>query len=399
MNAIELITKYSRKAWDKVYKMESMSSLLDVPNGLFEFTGAKTVRIAKYTAGGLSDYYRNNAVTGADPEGKRIGYAASDLSLVWETFTLEKDRAAKFNIELMDNEETDGLAIGATTSEVSRTVMVPEVDAYCFAKISSYCSAALGNLVPGSVVDNKALAPLNDAFLYFDNHEVPAENQIIFVSPTYLNGLRTTQEMTRMLGLGDWDKNVSFRMTEYEGRKLVVVPPQRFNTQVELYAGGYRCTGTPIDFLVVAKDAVTHIVKYEKLKVIGGDMNLAGNNFDGYTVYARIYHDVFVPDNKRFAIYCHTGAYTYSGVATGAKTLTVDITTGNKIKAINLFPADVYAAGFVTSASTVAPGAAVTINESVKVKVGDVLAANKYVVAYDSYGKCIACTAAVVVSQ
>lgn len=391
MNAIQLITKYSTKQWDMVYKKESMSSLLDVPSKLLQFIGAKTVKIGKFTAGGLSDYYRNNSELNGSENG--IGYSTSDMSLVWEEFTLEKDRAAKFTVELMDNEETDGLAIGAATTEVSRTVMIPEVDAYCFAKVSSYCTKDLGNLVDGAVVDGKALAPLNDAFLYFDNHEVPAENQIIFVSPTYLNGLRTTTEITRMLGLGDWDKNVSFRMTEYEGRKLVVVPPQRFNTEVLLHKNGYRCTGKPIDFLVVAKDAVTHVVKYEKVKVIGGDMNLAGNNFDGYSIYARIYHDVFVPDNKRFGIYCHTGGYTYTGVATGAKTLSVDLTSTNKVRAFNLFPADVFAAGFVKSATSVTAGADVTVNEGVKVKVGDTLSEATYIVAYDSYGKCIACTA------
>ena len=50
-NYIELITKYSSQAWDKVYKKEAISSMFDAQPGLFQFTGAKTVK-AKRTPSG-----------------------------------------------------------------------------------------------------------------------------------------------------------------------------------------------------------------------------------------------------------------------------------------------------------------------------------------------------------
>lgn len=130
-NQIDLITKYSTKAWDKVYKAEAVSSLLDAPSGMVKFddsfNGAKTVKIAKFMSGGLSDYHRANTPVegnyGANDKG--FGYQTSDMSVVWESFTMKCDRAAKFQVELFDNEETDGLTIGAATTEVSRTVMIP----------------------------------------------------------------------------------------------------------------------------------------------------------------------------------------------------------------------------------------------------------------------------------
>lgn len=57
-NAIELITKYSTKAWDKVYKAESRSAILNGEKDLMKFVGAKTVKIAKPSVSGLSDYKR-----------------------------------------------------------------------------------------------------------------------------------------------------------------------------------------------------------------------------------------------------------------------------------------------------------------------------------------------------
>ena len=321
-NSIDLITKYSTKAWDKVYKAEAISSLLDAPANQVQFTGAKTVKIAKFTAGGLGNYYRNNDSDGYDLAGNYFGYAQSTAGLVWEEFTLRQDRSARYQIEMFDNEETDGLALGAATTEISRTIMIPEVDAYCFSEVAKHARAALGNLVNASFSyasdGSGAYKYLNAALQYFEEHEVPAEKQIIFVSPKFMNDLRVdTRSVSRLLQ-SDMAKDVKFSISSYEGRKLVVVPPQRFKTLVTLSGRGinWESGSAAIDFMVVAADAVLHVVKYNKVKIISGDINLAGGNFDGYSIFARIYHDVFVPENKEYAIYVHTGgsstAFAYS---------------------------------------------------------------------------------------
>ena len=325
-NNIELITKYSPKAWDTVYKQESMSSLLDADSKLVQFTGAKTVKIAKWQNGGLHNYYRNNfgddrvenrAGNSGSTAGSNLAYDASFIGapgfgyqksgarLVWEEFTLRVDRAAAFLIEKFDNEESGEELVGLGVTEISRTTIVPEVDAYCFSTLAGYCDAQLGNYVAESI-SSTPLAMLNAAFLYFDNHEVPIQDQIIFVSPKFLNALRQTSEVTKFLGQTDFNnKDIKFTITEYEGRKLVTVSPERLRTNIVLGAEGYSWASDskPINFLAVSKSAVAHVVKYEKVKVIGDDLNLAGNGFDGYTIYARIYHDVFVPDNKKICLY------------------------------------------------------------------------------------------------
>lgn len=306
-NTIELITKYSTKAWDKVYKAESRSSLLDTPAANVQWTGAKTVKIAKFQAGGLKNYYRNNTETGGT--GNPFGYQTSSVGLTWEERTVKMDRAAQYPIELFDNEETDGLALGAATTEINRLIMVPEVDAYCFSTIAGCCSEELGNLVRVAANKTNALEKLNDALLYFDEHEVPAEDQIIFVSPKYMNYLRNdTTELARYLMQADYDKDVDFKLTSYEGRKFVSVPPQRFRTLFTTDTASssgfsFEAGSEDINFIVCAKSAIMHVVKYNKVKVLSGDVVLAGGGFDGYMLFARIYHDVFVQDNKRFAIY------------------------------------------------------------------------------------------------
>ena len=240
-----------------------------------------------------------------------------------------------------------------------------EVDAYCFSKIASYCSAGLGNLVSEDVTA-KPLAALNAAFTYFANKEVPVADQIAFVSPDFMNALRNSSEVTKFLGQTDYDnKDIKFTITKYQGRQLVEVSPERLRTNIDLFGReGYTwaANSKKINFLLVAKSAVTHVVKYEKVKVIGDDLNLAGNGFDGYTVYARVYHDVFVPDNKRVALYC--------SVAEGAApAMVLDVAVANgKIKSITTHPGEKLAF-VVTSSESKEVGA--TLGNITMAHVGD----------------------------
>ena len=130
-NQIELITKYSEKYWDLVYKQESVTSIFDAKPEFMKFVGAKTVKIAKFQAGGLSDYYRNDGSqpsSGTDFVGASdFGYQKSNVGLVWEEFTISKDRAAAYPIEYFDNEESGGNLVGLGVTEISRTILIPSV--------------------------------------------------------------------------------------------------------------------------------------------------------------------------------------------------------------------------------------------------------------------------------
>lgn len=365
-NQIALITKYSPKYWDLVYKQESRSSLLDSDNpATVQWIDAKTVKIAKFQTGGLDDYHRNNIGddrVNVDDEGNPIvaglpeeyiaangiGYKKSNVGLFWETFTVKCDRAAAYPIEYFDNEESGGQLVGLGVTEISRTTIIPEVDAYCFSTIASYCNASRGN----KVVENfktagaKPVEALNKALQYFDEHEVPNENRLIFVSPAFLTALRNTTEVQKPLLQKDFNANVKFTITDYEGNKLITVAPNRFRTNISIFGRqgfGWKSTSEEINFLAVSKEAVIHVVKYDKVKVLGGDINLAGNGFDGYTVYARVYHDVFVPDNKVFGLYLSVNGAAGGDSTKAAKGIDLAITfnAANKVTAIDTYPTDV----------------------------------------------------------
>ena len=396
-NSIELITTYSPKYWDVVYKQEAVTSILDANPKMVKFEGTKTVKIAKWQNGGLQNYYRNNI---GDPrvnagEGNFVGasdfgYQKSAARLTWEEFTLRCDRGAAFEIEYFDNEESGGELVGLGVTEISRTSIVPEVDAYALSTIASYCTTNLGNLVTEDPTE-KPLAALNRAFTYFANKEVPASDQVAFVSPKFINALRETNEVTKFLGQTDFsaDKDVKFEITKYQGRDLITVSPERLRTNIVLvdsgYEGGYYWgeDSKEINFLMVAKSAVMHVVKYQKVKIVSGEANLAARGFDGYTIFARIYHDVFVPDNKRVALYCSLAA---DSVAPVKASLDVLVSNG-KVKSITTLPGDKL---YHVVKSTESKDVGATLSTYELVKAGDAITTTTTFYAIDSDKKVVA---------
>lgn len=320
-NSIDLITKYGTKAWDKVYKAEACSSVLDGDRDLLKFTGVKTVKIAKFASSGLGDYHRANKQVAGNYAGsstsnfdgtevKGYGYQQGNVSLEWEEFTIQCDRGTQLRIELFDDEETDGLAVAAATKEFSRTKVIPEVDAYVFSKLAEYAGTTSTSTIQlASGMGYNAQGPiqaLNDAFEVLGDLEVPDADQVVFCSNKFFNQLRSTGEVVKVLRQTEYGENVKFSIGEYEGRDIIAVQANRFRTLIQLNGdNGYtwKSGSQKIDFIVVAKSAVAHVTKYDKVKVFGPEVV---QDFDGYKVNIRIYHDVFVPDNKRIGIYVHT---------------------------------------------------------------------------------------------
>lgn len=203
----------------------------------------------------------------------------------------------------------------------------------------------------------------------------------MFASPEFVNALRNTKEVTKFLSQEDFsNKDINFQIMKYQGRTIVEVSPERLRTNIVLGSGGYTwgAESKGINYLMAAKSSVIHVVKYEKVKVIGDDLNLAGQGFDGYTIFARIYHDVFVPDNKRYALYCSIDE------AKPAPTMALDVLVAEgKVKAISTYPGEKLA--IVVTGTKSGNKVELTAGTTKLVKVGDKVASTTtfYAVAID----------------
>ena len=371
-NAIELITKYSTKAWDKVYKAESRSAILDGEKDLLKFVGAKTVKIAKPSVSGLSDYKRPNAeqdgVFGGDGHDTSMstggyGYQQGDISVEWETFTIACDRGVQLRIELFDDEETDGIAVAYATTEVSRTQVIPEVDAYVFSKLAANAATvrtvdiALGSTL-GVGAAGQPLYELNAGFLALAEQEVPEEDQVIFASNSFYNMLRNTPELVKTLRQDEYTKDVKFTIGEYEGRPIIPVPQNRFRTLIKLLQGGYgwEANSKNINFIICNKKAVYHVVKYDKVRVFNPGVV---QDFDGYKVNVRIYHDLFVPDRKKAAIYACVSNTVWNAAVTSERTLTYTF-ANNTVTSVDIKPNGDLVKALYVSQSSLAIGSMVS---------------------------------------
>lgn len=284
-NVINLFKKYIALL-DEVYKQASKTAILDGDSVLVKAgANANEIVVPKLSMDGLADYSRND------------GYVKGDVELVMETVQFNYDRGRKFSVDAMDNEETAGLAFGKLSSEFIRTKVVPEMDAFRFAKYSAVPDIGISS---GTLADgNAVLTALVNAQSAMDEAEVPAENRILFITPTLYNAVNAVDTTKSKEVLKAFSK-------------IETVPQSRFYTAIELMsgaagdeaAGGYKKAeaGKDINFMIIHKAATLQYPKHTVNKVIGPEAN---QESDGYLFFYRAYGLADVYENKVAGIYLH----------------------------------------------------------------------------------------------
>lgn len=364
-NQFGLIEKYMKEAIDTVLATDSKTKVLE--NGAkfidVNFKEAGYVKVMSLLMDGLSDYYRVNNQYAASGEnyahysvpgqGHKDGYRVGSTQNSWEIFKLEYDRGKQFQVDNMDDEETAGLIIGNLLTEFLRTKVVPEIDAVRFSKIASKANTALGNLKSLAIDTANAqttgdyinalngvtgiIHRFNEAFEWLTEHEVPEEEQVIFVNPAIMTLIRNTAELVKFVTQGDYksENGIDFTIEKYMGRPIIEVPSNRFFTEVQVGDNGYYAgtNSKAINFMIVSKKAIVPIVKLNKSKIWTPE-NV--QDFDGYKVNFRLYHDAIIPKNKIPGVYVCVG--TAAG-STKSNLLSLAITAGT---ATNSWKVDEY---------------------------------------------------------
>lgn len=277
---------------DEVYKVSSRTAVLDAMANRLRFVNANTVQIFTTAMDGLADYDRNT------------GFVDGDVTGEWKNYVLEQDRGRSFMVDDMDDEETIRMAFGTLVSEFIRTRVVPEVDAYTFAKIAGTEGILSAN---ADITGSSDIAKMIDeADGVLSEEEVPTEGRILFISEKAYSALTGNTERK----LNNGDGNVDNEITTYNGKKIIRVPQARFNTAITLATsgnGGFAPTagGYGINFLLMHPTAVAKVVKHVKPRIFSPDTN---QKADAWKFDYRVYHDTFVMENKKKGIYLHCAA-------------------------------------------------------------------------------------------
>lgn len=249
-NTIELAKSFVPKL-DECYRLASLTSVLDgAPELAKQGANANELIIPMMSMDGLADYSRNG------------GYVQGGVTMTNETVKCNFDRGRRFDVDVMDDLETAGLAFGRLSAQFIRDKVVPELDAFRFA---SYCGISGVTKKEETLADGAAtVAALSAAVTAMDDEEVTATGRYLFITPTLLQGIN------------DMDTTKSKKVLEgFE--QVIKVPQRRFYTAIKQLsgktgeeAGGYtKAAGAAnINFAIVQKDALIQYTKHAAPKII-----------------------------------------------------------------------------------------------------------------------------------
>lgn len=294
-NSITTFKKYIDLI-DDVYKENAKTAILDGDNSLVQAgSNAHEIVIPKISMDGLGDYSRNG------------GYVDGDVTVTNETVEFNYDRGRAFTVDAMDNEETAGVAFGKLAGEFVRVKVVPELDAFRFAKYAGI--SGISKVTTGATLSTGAdvIAALRAGTTKMDEDEVPAEDRHLFVTPT-VYGLVQDMDTTK-------SREVMSRFAD-----ITLVPQSRFYTAVTLYdgktdtssqdngvnqkPGGFvkASAAKDINFMIIHGPAVLQYTKHTVTKVITPEENQTA---DAWKFPYRAYGLADVYENKVAGIYLH----------------------------------------------------------------------------------------------
>lgn len=286
-NSIEYAKKFL-PVIDEVYKAAAVTEGLDAAVKA-DFTGTNEVKVLKVSTTGMGDYSREN------------GYPKGDVTASWETMKLEIERGKELSVDRMDDEETLGLVFGQVVGQFMRKHVVPELDAYRFAKYAGVTGATKES---AALTKDTIIAAIDEAVRVLDGHEVNAESRVLCVNSDLKPVLN--QALNRVWAS---DASVNTALKDYNGIPILYVPKSRFNTSITLNSGAENwgfTTGADakaINFMLLDRKAVLQVKKFALPKIFTPDEN---QDKDAWKFQFRLYHDCFAYENKAKGIYVHT---------------------------------------------------------------------------------------------
>lgn len=202
---------------DEVYQRAGVSSILNSGQRMVRAgRNAKEIMIPKISVTGLGDYTRN------------VGYKTGAITYEFETKTYGYDRGIRLLADVMDVEEAGILdCFVEAGSELQRTQVAPEADAYTFSQIAGHDGVDVEGEDLSSASASDILASLRDVTSAMDEAQVTTGSRILFITPTlkgvlddfsYANPTRSNRVLERF-------------------SRVVEVPQVRFCTAIDLLSG------------------------------------------------------------------------------------------------------------------------------------------------------------------
>ena len=279
---------------DEQIVQESKTGWMDDNAGQVIYNGGDTVKVPKMTMTGLGDY------------SKTAGYPEGSVNLSYETFTMTQDRAAQFLLDKRDVDETNFVATAERVmAEFQRTQVIPEIDAYRISKIATYCIGTQSK--HGTVEYGYTPASSTIVGKLADAVEIGGYDSVILATPDVVKALEVAIGANNIssatFAQGGFDQTVP----SFNGRPIIKVDANIMVTAITTanlssgLGGGWSKAVSAMDiyFIVVPRNVPIAVDKLDEPKIFAPEQV---QEYSGWLIDYRRYHDLWVMDNKVPAI-------------------------------------------------------------------------------------------------
>lgn len=280
---------------DEQIVQEATTGWMDANAGQVEYNGGKTVKVPKMTMTGLGDYSRAS------------GYPEGSVNLTYENFTMTQDRATQFLLDQMDVNESN-FVVNATTvmSEFQRVHVIPEIDAYRISKLATY--AINGAFASTNVKYGYTPAAATIIGELADAVEIGGYDSMILATPATVKALENQIGANNLSNVTYSQAGFDQSVPSFNGRPIIKVDPARMVTAIQTAnlsagaGGGWSkaATAKDINFIVVPRTTPIAITKLDEPKIFEPS---EVQEYSGWLIDYRRYHDLWVMDNKLKEVY------------------------------------------------------------------------------------------------
>ena len=315
-NTINYAAIFNRILDEKFYILPRTMWMEDTNPGIV-WEGGKEVKIPKLSMDGL---------------GTMNGYKApqGDLTLEWETKTLQWYRGRNFSIGRYDVDETNfALTVGNALKVFLNEKVIPEVD--CL-RIASVAQGALGYgqvtaQAKADITTSNILGLLLADIAKVQDKIGETEQLYIQISTGLKSLLEQSAQITRYLNVKDFAvRSATLRLESINDQYLIGTPSAYMHSVFGMNdgqtsgqtVGGVTFTGlgAGINWIIAARPAVDAIARPQISKVIDPDVNQEG---EFWKVMFSIYHGNWIMEQKGDGLLVNmdttAGSFTVTSVA------------------------------------------------------------------------------------
>lgn len=260
------------KLIDERYGFYSLTT--DLEKTPVQFDGTETIKYFDADPAEMIDYNRDD------------GFTNQDVGSRWKTWTMTQDKQVAFDIDAMTNNATMDLAFGTIIDNTYRLKVTPGIDKYRFTKLVE--GAGTKNNDGAITTGEEAVAAIDRAEANALDANILLEGAILYVSSTFYTTLKS-KAFNRFGSYSAMDVNRT--ITTFDVMKIVPVPADRL--------------GANVNFVIVDPRAVFAVTKHETLRVFEPSVN---QKKDAYQFQYRVFHDMFIFDNKKKGVIVSTNA-------------------------------------------------------------------------------------------